>query len=178
MWERIPVSPDGRYIATATVRGDTRFRTVPGLEKTLWLRPNEKLMVTGVAFFRDGRHVVTASVDKTARIWDLANPQAEPSLVMHSDVTGFRSVALSPDERRIAVGDDLGCPRKVKLFDAAKGKEVAVLEGPMSSIVDLAFQPDGDGLVAVAADAVFVWRAPSWPEIAAKERLKPNSSTP
>jgi WD40 repeat protein len=168
MWDRLPVSPDGRYVASATIRGDIDFRGLRNQEKYS-LPPNEKQVVTSVAFYRDGHHVVTASLDKSARVWDLRKPQAA-RLIMQSDLTGLRSVALSPDERRIAVGDDLGRPRKVKLFDSDSGQEVAALDGPMSSIVYLAFRPDGSTIVAVSADAVFVWRAPSWAEIEAKEK--------
>ena len=168
-WERLPVSPDGRFFATATEDGETDFWQSPGHQK-FSLPRNEKLSVTGVAFFNDGHHVVTTSFDKTAQIWDLRNPRASASRIMHSDLTGLRSVALSPDERRIAVGDDLGEPRKVKLFDVASEREVLSLNGPTKAIVALTFQRGGNALVAVCADAVFVWRVPSWSMIKAKEK--------
>jgi WD40 repeat protein len=172
MWNRLPISPHGRRIVTSTLDGETDVWGVPGAQR--WSLPlNEKLQVAAAAFFRDGHRLVTASLDKSARVWDLRRLKGPPLQTMYSDLTGLRSVALSPDEKRIAVGDDLGRPRKVKLFDANSGQEVAVLDGPQSSIVDLAFRRDGNTLVAMSADAVFVWRAPSWSEIGAREISSP-----
>ena len=104
-YTRMPVSPDGRTVVTASFDGTVDFWTLPDLHPRTF-RASEELFVSGVAFFRDARRVVTCSVDKTARVWDFAAP-ARPTSIMYSDLTGLRSVALSPDERRLAVGDDL-----------------------------------------------------------------------
>jgi len=167
MFERVPVSPDGRTVVTLGFSGTVEFWTLPDLRPRT-LKLSEAMYVTGVAFFHDGR-VATCSVDKTARIWDLATPN-QPLSMMYSDLTGFRSLALSPDERRLAVGDDIGRPGKVKVFDLATAQEVAVLAGHKESILDVAFWPDGNAIVAVSRDAVSVWRAPSWGEIEATEK--------
>ena len=84
---------------------------------------------------------------------------------MHSDQTGLRSIALSPDERRLAAGDELGRVKKVKVWDVATGQEVAVLPGHEERIRDVAFWPDGNTIVSVSDDAVFVWRGASLEEI-------------
>ena len=80
-------------------------------------------------------------------------------------MTGLRAIAISPDQRRIAVGDDIGNPRKVKIFDWETEQEVIALTGPTDSIADLAFWPDGRTLVAVSASDVFVWRAVREPAV-------------
>ena len=89
---------------------------------------------------------------------------------MHSDQTGLRSIALSPDERRLAAGDELGPVKKVKVWDLATEQEVAVLSGHKEAIIDLAFWPDGNTIVSVSEDAVFVWRGASIAEIEAEEK--------
>ncbi|KAG2077757.1 WD40 repeat-like protein, partial [Suillus decipiens] len=82
--------------------------------RTTQLEPTNKLVpiqtmrahtnvVSAIAFFKDGRQIVTASRDKTLRICNVnegvlvGEPFAE-----HSDAV--TSVAVSPDDRRIASG--------------------------------------------------------------------------
>ena len=122
----------------------------------------------GAAFFRDGKRVAICSFDRTAKIWDIAAQRA--SATMFSDQTGLRSIALAPNERRLAAGDDLGQVKKVKVWDLASEQEVAVLPGHKEAIIDVAFWPDGNTIVSVSKDAVFLWRAPSFADIEAEEQ--------
>ena len=168
MYDRVPISPDGKTIVTADEVGMVEFWTLPELRPRA-LQASEEMCAVGVAFFHDGHRVATCSVDKTARVWDLRAPQ-RPVSTMYSDLNGLRSVALSPDEQRLAVGDDLGAIRKVKVFDLATSREVAVLAGHKAPIAGLAFWPDGNAIVSVSRDAVSVWRVKPWSEIEAEER--------
>ena len=162
--DRIPVSPDGRIVVSSAYDGPADFWDLPGLNRRTL--EAEKLCTSGVAFFRDGR-VATCS-DKTAQIWD---PTAQRSMrTMYSDQTALRSIALSPDERRLAAGDELGPVKKVKVWDVATGQEVAVLSGHREAIIDLAFWPDGNTLVSVSEDRVSVWRGASFAENEADEK--------
>jgi WD40 repeat protein len=160
--DRLPVSPDGRFVVTAPLDGTTEIWELPGLNKRIL--SSDKLFTTGAAFFRNG-WVATCSLDKTAKVWDLNTRRS--LLTMHSDQTGLRSIALSPDERRLAAGDELGRVKKVKVFELANGREVAVLPGHRERITDVAFWPDGNTIVSVSQDAVFVWRGASFEEIEA-----------
>ena len=58
------------------------------------------------------------------------------------------------------------------VFDVTSGEQVAVVGAHEDSIVDLAFWPDGNAIVSVSRDSVQVWRAPSWAEIEAREKLE------
>src|SRR5262245_21159918 len=55
--------------------------------------------VIGLAFSPDGRTIITASADRTARIWDAATGKELARLVHDAEV---RAVAVSSDGKRIA----------------------------------------------------------------------------
>ena len=75
-----------------------------------------KITVYSAQFSPDGQRVVTASVDKTARLWDAASgkPIGEP--MKHEGGT-FHSAQFSPDGQRVvtASGDNgaaVGCRQR------------------------------------------------------------------
>ena len=80
--------------------------------------------VNSAAFSRDGSRIVTASYDKTARLWDAATGKEIAVLAGHE--AEVISAAFSPDGSRIvtASGD-----QTARIWDAATGKESAVLRG-------------------------------------------------
>jgi WD40 repeat protein len=115
--------------------------------------------------------VATTDVDLTARIWDVRAPN-HPVLTMYADLTGLMCVSLSPDERRLVTGEDLTQPNRVKVWDVITGQELAGLVGHKSRITDVAFWPDGNTIVSVSKEAVFVWRGASINEINAANNGK------
>jgi WD40 repeat protein len=68
-------------------------------------------MVESAAFSVDGAHVVTASEDHTARLWDATTGQEITRIVLDASVTG-----LSVYGSTIALGDALG---RVHILEAA-----------------------------------------------------------
>ncbi|KAG2346437.1 hypothetical protein BDR05DRAFT_945992 [Suillus weaverae] len=110
-----------------------------------------------VAFFKDGRRVVTASHDKTLRICDMQRG----SLVGgpfegHKDYV--RSVAISPDDRRIASsGDD----KTIIIWDVESKQMIFdPLEKHTGWVLSVCFSPDGKRLASGSHDkTVVVWDA-------------------
>src|SRR5262249_55160637 len=73
------------------------------------------------AFSPDGRRIVTASDDQTARIWDVASGKEIAILRGHED--SVNSAAFSPDGRRIVTASN---DQTARIWDAASGKEIAI----------------------------------------------------
>jgi WD40 repeat protein len=70
-------------------------------------------IVVSAAFSPDGSRIVTASVDKTARIWDAASAKEIAVLRGHDDTVN--SAAFSPDGSRIVTASD---DKTARIWDA------------------------------------------------------------
>ena len=112
-----------------------------------------------MAFRPDGRRIVSASDDKTLKVWDAESGQETLTIKGHtSDVL---SVAFSPDGRRIVSGG--GSP---KVWDAESGQETLTLKGHSFGVMSVAFSPDGRRIVSGSLDETLkVWDAESGQEI-------------
>ena len=75
-------------------------------------------------FSPDGTRVLTASEDKTARLWDAATGQELQVLRGHED--WVHSAVFSPDGARVLTAS---ADNTARLWDAATGQELKVLRG-------------------------------------------------
>jgi WD40 repeat protein len=130
----------GRWSAARVIAADAAAR---GLAATL--RGHEKLLNV-IVFSPDGRTLVTASDDHTARLWDVATGRGRV-LTGHADEVW--NAAFSPDGRHVITG---GKDRTVRVWDAPTGRErLQVQHG--AEVFLLAF-PDDQRAVFAAADGV------------------------
>src|SRR5262249_44014012 len=99
------------------------------------------------AFSPDGTRIVTASDDKTVRIWDATTGKEITVLRGHDEAVLF--AAISRDGRRVVTAS---ADKTARIWDLATGKEIAVLNGH-ETVVGLAdFSPDGTRVVTASDD--------------------------
>jgi serine/threonine protein kinase len=125
--------------------------------------------VTSVCFSPDGKHLATASYDRTVRVWDVTT--GKQILTLKGHTLGVNSVCFSPDGKRLASasGDRISPDRRgeVIVWDAATGQEVLTLKkGHTLGLSCVCFSPDGKRLASSSWDeTVKVWDAATGEEI-------------
>lgn len=122
----------------------------------------------------DGKFLVTASEDKTARVWSLPDGRLLKTLrlpVAPGDVGKVNAVAISPDGKLIAVGgwDDVdytSLDYYVFIYDRETGHLQGRL-GPHPQVIsELTFSPDGKRLaVGLVAAGIAVWDTSEWQQV-------------
>src|SRR5262249_58392495 len=98
-----------------------------------------------VTFTADERTLISASFDRTVKLWDPAASRERVTLPGHQQPVTV--VALSPDQTVLAtVGGDPsgdGVSGEVKLWDMKSGAEQGTLAGPEDYLTAVAYSDDG-----------------------------------
>jgi WD40 repeat protein len=132
--------------------------TPPGAER-LRLVGHES-WVWSASFSPDGGRIVTASNDRTARVWEPASGAERTVLRGHEN--WVNSASFSPDGDRIVTASADGTAR---VWAATSGAESAVLRGHADGVRSASFSTDGRRIVTASADRTArVWQAASGAE--------------
>jgi len=123
-----------------------------------------------IALDGNGRWLVTASEDKTAKVWDLATGRLARSLrppVGNDNEGKLAAVAMSPNGTIVAVAGWTGMWGKtasVYLFDRANGRLLRQLSGLPDMVEALAWSSDGNflGVSLAGQGGVHVYRTDKW----------------
>ena len=151
-------SPDGRRLLTAT-RGnfaqvwDTAFGRRLGA--TLQHDPamaNREAFLGGAhpiyaEFSPDGRWVATASVDKTAQIWETETGRAHGNALQHAGWVSF--VRFSPDGKLLATASEDGTAR---FWEVATGQPTGAVLRHGEWVNSVVFSPDGKRVLTASDD--------------------------
>lgn len=113
------------------------------------------------AYSPDGRRIVTASDDGSARVWDGATGRLLATLPVGVD-DAVAEAAFSADGARIVTtsGNDAA-----RVWDATTGRELAVFRVVDGFVSSASFSPDGARVLFVADDTARVWDMASRREI-------------
>jgi WD40 repeat protein len=155
-------SPDGNTlaynqdqagnIALWDIRNRSRIKTLMGHRK----------QVQALAFSPDGQFLVSGSMDKTIKLWNMKKPGEPVAFTNFTD--GVRGLAFSPNGSVIAVATR---GQRVALLDINTGTEIAQLRGHQSCVLNPTFTPDGrmlitgggEGMMPGGDGSVRVWDA-------------------
>jgi WD40 repeat protein len=125
-----------------------------------------KSLIRDVTFTKDGRYLVSAGDDKVVRVWDLKTGKTVRTLrgqIGTGPEGKIYAMALSPDERWLAVGGFMGTftgnkskedeeAHKIRLYNFPTGKLVTLLKRHTNVVNSLAFSPNSRYLVSGSAD--------------------------
>ena len=101
--------------------------------------------VSSAAFSPDGKYVVTASWDNTAKIWDAQTGKQVGETMKHDDIV--RSAAFSPDGKYIVTAS---WDKTAKIWDVQTGKQVGETMKHEYEVYSALFSPNGKYIITVS----------------------------
>lgn len=117
--------------------------------------------VSAVALTPDGRYAVSASWDKTLKVWDVASGVELDTLRGHHDVV--RAVAVMPDGQHVISASD---DTTLKMWDIHSGRELRTLLGHTDKVLAVTITPDGKRVISGSFDGIIkIWDLTSGTEL-------------
>jgi WD40 repeat protein len=154
----------GRLLGNSTPHAQTLLSQAAQWQSWQWLRPltpsltqsggfligtleGHTDLVQAVAVTPDGRRAVSASSDRTLRLWDLESGQTLRALDGHSG--SVQAVAVTSDGRRAVSGSDDGT---LRMWDLESGQTLRTLQGHTGPVQAVAVTLDGRRAVSASSD--------------------------
>jgi WD40 repeat protein len=100
----------------------------------------------------NGKYIVTASYDNTAKIWDVQRGKLLHSLEGHTN--SVKTACYSPDGKIIATAST---DKTAKIWDAFSGKLLKTLGEHPSGLINATFSPNGKMIVTSSGSVAKIW---------------------
>jgi hypothetical protein len=157
-WEQNQVSRAKQLLedtATAPERGFEWYYWQRQMHRELKALRGHTGPILAVAYSPDGRQIVTASADRTAKVWDAASATGLLTLSGHTDP--IRSVVFFADGQRIVTGS---WDQTARVWDAATGESLHILKGHRKWILSVAVSANGRRIATGSLDhTARIWDA-------------------
>jgi WD40 repeat protein len=177
-WRSLPalLLPLVIYALAGEARSAQQAPAVETMPQLLLDTGGHMAKITDIAFTPNGKQLVSASDDKTVRVWDVETGKTVRLIrgqIGPGQEGKIYAMALSPDGRLLAVGGYLGRiagrdnkadedAHKIRLYDFVSGKLTGLLRGHENVVFRLAFSPDGSRLISSGADdTAIIWDVPA-----------------
>jgi WD40 repeat protein len=154
----VSFSPHGTLLASGSMDSTVRLWHLP--DGSPGPVQGHVGMVWCVAFspISSSNLLASCSKEKTIRLWDVSSNQLVR--VLDSHMHPVRSVAFSPDGRKLASGSE---DKTVKLWSVASSKVLKTLRGHTEALRSVVFHPNGLQVVSASFDnTVRVWAVCEW----------------
>jgi WD40 repeat protein/serine/threonine protein kinase len=152
-----PGMPQGRTAAAISVFQESRAADA---QRIVLSGHRERLY--SARYSPDGTHIVTASTDKSARVWDASTGVLLVSMTGHSD--RLFDAAYSPDGATIVTAS---ADKTARIWDAQTGALSGSLQGHTGRVTSARFSPDGKRILTASWDkSARIWDAASGKQIA------------
>ena len=151
--QALRLNPENQEASGLTAAMLTQLSWHVPLTGSMW----HKDVVYSAQFSPDGQRIVTASWDKTARLWDAASGKLIGEPMNHERMV--YSAQFSPDGQRVVTAS---ADKTARLWDAGSGKPVGKPMKHQNEVYSARFSPDGQRAVTASADKTArLWDAAS-----------------
>lgn len=146
-------SPQGNSVVVTSARGSASLWQTGTIHRLRVLAHEGP--VTQAKFLPDGRHLVTASLDRFVRIWDIRSGMLAAPQMDHRG--GVYSLDISPGGHRIIA---TGADGMVSAWDATTGRLLGRTSARPEELLEVRFSPDGSRFATVSdRGTVEIWDA-------------------
>jgi WD40 repeat protein len=166
-----PLSPNGTPATVAAVSPDGKLLAVSGTQDgrpTILVRDlatgelkfslsGHFGAITSLVFAADNRRLLSGSVDKTARVWDLADSKFPEVFSFGGHAAAVTGVTFNSNATQAAT---CAADNTVHLWNTLTGEVLRSFEGHTAAVVGIAMTPNNAQVITASADkTVRIWTA-------------------